>query len=96
MPATRRIPKYRQNKTTDRAVVTLNGVDHWLGKYDSPESRQKYDRLVSEWLANDRRVPQVKHAADITVLELVAKFWQHAETFYRRPDGTPTGEAENY
>ena len=35
MPATRRIPKYRHNETTDRAVVTLNGVDHWLRKYDS-------------------------------------------------------------
>lgn len=96
MPATRRILKYRHNKTTDRAVVTLNGVDHWLGKYDSPESRQKYDRLVAERLANDRTVPQVKRAADVTVLELVDKFWTHAEACYRRPDGMPTGEAENY
>lgn len=96
MPVTRRVPKYRHNKTTDRAVVTLNGVDHWLGKYGTDESRQKYDRLIAQWLANDRQVPQVRHAADITIIELVAKFWAHCETFYRKPDGSPTTEVANF
>jgi hypothetical protein len=38
----------------------------------------------------------VAEAAGIAVVELVAGFLEHAETFYRRPDGTPTGEAANY
>jgi integrase len=96
MPVTRRVPKYRHNTTTDRAVVTLNGVDHWLGKYGTDESRQKYDRLIAQWLANDRQVPRVKHAADVTVIELVAKFWAHCEAFYKKPDGSPTTEVANF
>jgi hypothetical protein len=28
--------------------------------------------------------------------ELVARFWLHAEQFYRQPDGSPSGEADNY
>ena len=46
MPVTRRVPQYRHDNTTDRAVVTLNGVDHWLRKHGTEESRRKYDRLV--------------------------------------------------
>jgi len=32
-----RIPKYRRH-STGQATVHLNGRDHYLGKYDSPES----------------------------------------------------------
>jgi integrase len=75
-------------------VVTLCGKDLWLGKYNSPESRQKYNRLVAEWLANGRTLPVAPE--DVTIVELVARFWTHAETFYRHPDGTQTGEAGNF
>ena len=33
---------------------------------------------------------------EITVIELIAKFWQHAQQYYRRKDGTPTSEVENH
>lgn len=91
----RRIPKYRLNKTSGRAVVTLNGVDHWLGKYDSPESREKYDRLLAEWLASGRQSSKAS-TPDLTIIELIARFWSHVEAFYRKPDGSLSGEAENY
>src|SRR5687768_993951 len=96
MSATPRIPKYRHNRTTDRAVVTLNGVDHWLGKYDSQESREKYDRLIHEWLGNGRAVPRQSAVPDVLIVELIARFWEHAQAFYRNPDGSPAGEADNY
>jgi integrase len=89
-----RTPTYRHNRTTDRAVVTIDGKDHWLGKYGTPESRAAYDRLIAEWLSNGRRLPV--RADDLTILELVAQFWAHAETFYRKADGTPTTELDNF
>ena len=46
-----RLPKYRHYKPNDLAVVRLDGKDHYLGKYDSEESREKYRRLVAEWFA---------------------------------------------
>ncbi len=30
--------------------MRINGRDHYLGKYDSSESYERYDRLVAEWL----------------------------------------------
>ncbi len=42
-----RPPKYRHYKPKNLGVVRINGRDHYLGRYDSPES---YDRLVAEWL----------------------------------------------
>ena len=52
------IPKYRHKKTTNRAVATLNGRDHWLGTWDTAESRTAYDRLILLWIANRRRPAQ--------------------------------------
>ena len=37
-----------------RAVVTLAGKDHYLGKYGTKSSKLLYDRLVGEWLAAGR------------------------------------------
>jgi len=58
-----------------------------------PESRTKYDRLVAEWLANGRQ--RQVDPASLTVNELALQYWQHAEDYYRRPDGTPTDEIGN-
>ena len=52
-----RTPSYRLHKPSGQAVVTLDGHDVYLGKHDTPQSRQEYDRLVAEWLANSRRWP---------------------------------------
>jgi hypothetical protein len=46
-----RIPTYRHHKARDYAVVSINGKDHYLGKYDSDESKEKYHRLIAEHLA---------------------------------------------
>jgi hypothetical protein len=52
--SSRRIPKYRHYRPKNLAVVRLNGRDHYLGRYDSPESHENYDRLIAEWLADGR------------------------------------------
>ena len=41
------LPKYRQHKARNLAVVTLSGRDYNLGRYNSPESRTEYQRLAS-------------------------------------------------
>jgi integrase len=95
-------PTYRHHKARDCAVVTIGGTDHYLGAYDSPESREKYDRLVAEWLARGRQpeppptVPEGPVATGLTVNDLILRFVSHATTYYRRPDGTPTTEVTEY
>jgi integrase len=88
-----RVPTYRHHKPSGQAVVTLGGRDVYLGKFNSASSRAEYNRLIGEWLANAGAISQ-NH--DLTVVELCAAFMRHAKDYYRRPDGEPTGEAENY
>jgi integrase len=92
----KRPPKYRRHKPSGQAVVTLNGHDHYLGKHGTDESHAEYDRLIAEWLANGRRIPPRKGAASgLSLNEVILAYWQHAEAYYRHPDGTPTSEADN-
>ncbi len=42
------VPPYRHHKSTGRAVVYIDRRSIFLGKYDSPESRQKYAEIVSK------------------------------------------------
>ncbi len=85
------VPSYRRHKQSGQAIVTLSGRDILLGKYASLESRDKYNRLVSEWIAAGRQLPVAPVA--LTIAELVNAYRKHALVYYRRPDGTPTGEA---
>ena len=85
-----RVPKYRHHKPTGQAFVELSGKRHYLGKHGTPASRTKYKTLIAEWEARGRR-PAVL-PTDITVVELLAAFTLHAETYYRRTDGTQTSE----
>jgi integrase len=96
MSATR-VPSYRRHKQSRQAVVTLTDAvtgrrkDHLLGKYGTASSKAEYRRVVLDWEANDRRLPDARNT-DLTIAELVDRYWQHVETYYRHPDGTPTGE----
>ena len=99
MPKARRIPSYRYHKASDQAVVVLDGRSHYLGPWDSPESRSRYDRALAEWLAGGRRdrdpAPPSVPEPRPSVSELILAYWRHAEGHYRGPDGTPTEELGN-
>jgi integrase len=43
-----------------------------------------------------RPLVRVAEAPGLTVGELILRFWPHVEQHYRRRDGSPTAEAENY
>ena len=100
MSAQPRIPSYRLHRQSGQAVVTLTDAltdrrkDHLLGKYDTEASRAEYKRVVVEWEANGRRLPDAAHGADLTVAELIERYWRHVEGYYRHADGTPTGEVQ--
>lgn len=54
---TPRTPSYRHHKASGRAFVEFDGQRFYLGRFNSPESVQKYHSMVAEWLANDRQLP---------------------------------------
>ena len=97
--APRRIPKYRHFKPKDLGLVVIDGTQHYLGKYGSPESVAEYNRLVQEWLARGApaAVSPCSGRVRLTINEVVLAFWtRFAETHYRRADGTLTGELGNF
>ncbi len=87
-----RTPSYRRHKPSGQAVVTLNGQDFYLGRYGAKASRDEYDRLTGEWLANGRHLPgSAGGASDLTVSEVLAAYWRFAEGYYVK-DGRKTDE----
>ncbi len=85
-----RLPTYRHHKPSGQAFVELNGKRHYLGKFGTPRSRAEYKRMIAEWEARGRQ-PFVE-PFDLTVVELLDRFLDHAKRYYRLPDGSPTSE----
>lgn len=91
MPKSLSVPRYRKHKPSGQAVVTLNGKDHYLGPHNSKTSIAEYDRLIAEWLAAGRRLPQDDPEQPFTVTELLAAYLEHCERHYVK-NGEPTSE----
>lgn len=95
-----RVPSYRLHKQSGQGVVTLTDAvtgqrkDYLLGPHNTEASRAEYRRVLVEWESRNRRLPKTNPASDLTVTELLAQYWGHAETYYRRADGTPTSEVD--
>jgi integrase len=86
------LPKYRKHKASGQAVVNLNGHDHYLGPHGTKASIREYDRLTGEWLENGRSLPSGQ-SHDITVAELLLRYWKFAKGYYRK-NGKPTAEID--
>ena len=75
MPRKPSVPSYRFHKARNCAVVTINGRNHYLGPWQSAESKAKYDRLITEYLANGRALEQPKgDKIGPSLVELIALY----------------------
>src|SRR5689334_61633 len=96
-------PKYRHYKPKNLAVVRIKGRDIYLGKHGSPESWQKYYKVLAEWRTTGRVEPVKPPESSVTpspptaltVEEMLLAYWKHAERYYRTPDGKASQEQEN-
>lgn len=83
----KRTPKYSLHKPTGQARVQINGKTYYLGKYDSPESHERYERLISEWFGSafdaDRET--------LTISRLAILYVEFARQYYRK-NGKETSE----
>jgi len=88
-----RIPKLRRHKATGQGYVCLNRRFIYFGRYDAPETLQKYHQIIAEWLANGRQLPQPPE--EVTVSELVARYWAFAQAYYVDAKGNQMPEASH-
>lgn len=82
--------------SSGQAVIWLDGRAVYLGKFGSPESRQKYERLRAErhYQQTTGTVPVTpQDRQTITVAEVLARYLDHADQHYQR-DGKPTKQRE--
>ncbi len=90
-----RIPSYRLHKATNQAIVVLGGRMFYLGRYGSIESRDEYNRIITQWLAKSPGSRLARGACsveqDLTISELVLAYWRHVEAYYVK-DGKPTSQ----
>lgn len=95
MPRTNRPPAYRLHKARNLAVVTLGGKDHYLGPYGTPDSYERYARLLADWNAHGRRsLAPSPDAPELSVSQLILRYWDFAQGYYVK-HGRPTGECDN-
>ena len=87
-----RVPAYCHHKAKDLAYVRLNGEMIYLGKYGSPESREAYDRVISEWIQAGRTFVRAADKSGISVNELLLAYRRYAEQTYVDAEGKPTNE----
>ena len=78
MPRHRK-PAYSLHKAKNLAYVRIDGRQIYLGEYGSPESRDRYDDLIAEWIADNS---EAIDRYQMTVDELVLLYIKHAESYY--------------
>jgi len=91
------IPGMTLHKATGQGRVRLSGRDFYLGEYGTDAATEAYHRLVGEWLAKGRSLPnqpkrKAKHTTHpvpddsegevLTVGELVERYLVWARAMY--------------
>ena len=88
-------PELKRHKRSGNAYARFNGRQVWFGPFDEQASHAEFAAFVAQWEADGRKLLPDKPAEDMTVRDLVARFLEWAEVYYRRKDGTDTGETRN-
>lgn len=89
-----RKPVYGFHEASGQARTTFNGQRHYLGVFNSPESKKAFDKILADWeAAHSERSKSAP--VTLTVSRLAVLFLKHAEKEYVR-DGKPTGETANF
>lgn len=96
----RRIPQYNLHRPSGQARVRICGRDYYLGAWGSPESKQRYDALIADWLAGKLKTKssQAEPRAEplpsaLTVADVLGLYLEHAKGYYR-DRGKHTGQVD--
>ena len=87
-----RVPSYRLHKARGLAVVTIDGHNHYLGPFGSPESHSRYAAMIAEWQRGAAARPvAIPAGPSFTVGELALKYLAFAESYYVKNE-VPTAQ----
>jgi len=93
-PKPPKIPKLCLHKASGRAVVCIDGKDHYCGKFGSPEAWERYTRLISEWMhrkkfapSQPKEIPTSNDFNTLTIDELIYRYFTFSEKYYANSPG---------
>jgi integrase len=88
-----KMPEIRLHKRSGNGRVFINGQEHWVGRYGSPEAKARYAELIAAYVTGKSESVEAAKAppprpapltASLTVGELAIKWLRHIEQ--TRPD----------
>jgi integrase len=89
MPNIVRVPSYKLHKPSGQARAIIRGRHVYLGPYGSPESREKYARLIAEVAGLCDPSPSTPGPTTITlVVQLCAAYLEHCQRYYGDRSGS--------
>lgn len=75
-------PSYQLHKSSGRAVVRINGKDHYLGKHGTKESQQRYKQVLADhWNPpgiNEKMMLSSPRGSDVLIAALVVAYGKKA------------------
>jgi integrase len=91
----RKTPVHRLHKASGQGYVRLNRKFRYTGKWGTQEAEDEADRLIAEYLANGRQLPERSLDSSFLLKDLVSEYLaRHVERAYVK-HGAPTGEQRN-
>jgi len=90
MPRKPKVPSYCLHKASGRAVVRINGRDHYLGPYGTDESHAEYARLIDDWRVCRQNSMSLAESASaipnssLTISEVLIKYRDFAKSYYSK------------
>jgi len=88
------VPKYRHHKGSGQAFVQVNGRRHYLGRWNTQATEERYAAFVAKLAVCPTSLPLTTPASAITVVELAAAYLDFAEGYYQK-DGQRTRSLDN-
>ena len=87
------LPGYLKHKASGQAFCLIHGKFIYLGKYGSKSSRERYEEVIAEYLANGKKLPPTKSPGEGTAIaELATDFLKYAEEYYPNNNGKINSE----
>ncbi len=85
MPRQKRVPAYLLHQATGQARVRINGKDHYLGAFASPESKALYREKLEEWGCGEKLI------VSVSIGVLCLRSLEYAKEYYQK-NGRQTSE----
>ena len=66
-----------------------------FGRYAEAETHREFAAFVAQWETDGRKLLPDEPVRELKVRDIVARLLERAEGYYRRKDGTDTGETRS-